>query len=189
MSRSALLRAAQAEATEPTTEPTPVATEPTPAATEPAPAASFAPLSEAQTGRDEARARFVADASGESTEPAPAVVEREATPGAADTAPAVRMTAQGMAEMGVGLLDALAQAAGPRFIGGGAAGWALSEGERKAVESAAVPVVELYGAQSISPEWLLLGTLAVIYLPRAVAAMNEAAPARAPELPKVDAAP
>lgn len=142
---------------------------PSPETAQPPPAVVEPWTPDADAGRTEARAAFVADAGGDApsavTVPAPETGAPEA----------VAMTAAGVATMAAQLLDALGQVAGPRFVGGTAAGWALAEPERAAVASAATPLVEKYGATQLSPEALLLATLATIYLPRALAALGSGA--------------
>jgi hypothetical protein len=125
------------------------------------------PLStDSMPGRVDARARFVADSESADVKP---VIERD-TDGAPE---AVTLTAEKVADMAAQFLDAIGRVAGPRFVGGQKETWTLADEEKKAIAKAAEPVVEKYGASQLSPEALLLTTIAIVYLPRALAALEK----------------
>jgi hypothetical protein len=139
-----------------------------PSATEP-PRAVPAPLSpETEPGRDEARAAFVADATGaDGSADGPRVVS-----GPTPDAPATAVyPARQVADLLTQLLDVTAQGLGPRFVGGTRATWALRDVEREQVAVAATPVIDAYGLTQLSPEWALVAVLVAVYGPRAASAM------------------
>jgi hypothetical protein len=139
-----------------------------PSAPEP-PRAVPEPLSpETEPGRDEARAAFVADATGASGDADGPRVVSGPTPDAPATAV---YPARQVADLLTQLLDVSAQGLGPRFVGGSRDLWALAPTEREQVAVAATPVIDAYGLTQLSPEWALVAVLVAVYGPRAAAAM------------------
>jgi hypothetical protein len=127
------------------------------------------PLSpETEPGRDEARAAFVADATGASGDADGPRVVSGPTPDAPATAV---YPARQVADLLTQLLDVTAQGLGPRFVGGSRATWALRDVEREQVAVAATPVIDAYGLTQLSPEWTLVAVLVAVYGPRAASAM------------------
>jgi len=133
------------------------------------------PLRPAEPGRDEARAAFVRDAGGVTPDAPPSddgAPEAASTPRAGhgemhDAQPAV--TVDGVTEQAVAMLDGLGTMLGPRFVGGGSDVWALDEKERGSLRVAGRPLVaKAMESTNITPEALFLGTLAFVYVPRAL---------------------
>jgi hypothetical protein len=155
----------------------------------PAPRLEIGPLDAPAGGSDDARAAFARDA-GVPTAPAPA---QQSEPGAyqqdANAAPpevdakASQQVVDDLTRAALVLLDGAGQVFGPK-LGGARADWALDSGSTAAIEAAAKPVVAKYLSGNVTPEGLLLGTVACVYLPRVLAALAAKQATAPPSPPK-----
>ena len=146
------------------------------------------PLTEAATGRDEARDAFVRDTFGDAAPPPeapPAASSSEppyegAAPAGGGPKPGeVPSAVDGVTAMMVGLMDGAGQLLGPRFVGGSVSTWALGDPEKEQLSATGRPVVaELLNDVAMTPGGLFLATVAFAYLPRALAGTMERASER-----------
>lgn len=135
------------------------------------------PLTAPAAGREEAREAFVRDAAAGDAAPPPA---EGSAPSSSSSAPAgdgpPQVTVESVTKMGVAMLDGAATMFGPKLVGGNAELWAQSEKETANLELAARPVVAKFMTEMpITPEAMLLGALAFMYVPRAFAGVMERA--------------